>query len=71
MTLRYCSTTSIRSNGKDKKCNVLDHNKSLIKDPIKDAIPEYETFHVQYNTSVKDKCNIDQLMHSVSRRWKG
>jgi hypothetical protein len=47
---------------KRSRCNVLYHNKSLIKDPIKGAIPEYETFHVQYNTSVKDKCNIDQLM---------
>jgi hypothetical protein len=26
------------------------------------AILEFETFHVQCNTSVKDKCNIDQLM---------
>jgi hypothetical protein len=47
---------------KRSKCNVLDHNKSLIKDPIEGAILENETFHVQYNTSVKDKCNIDQLM---------
>jgi hypothetical protein len=23
---------------------------------------EYETFHVQYNTGVKDKWNLDQLM---------
>jgi hypothetical protein len=44
------------------KCNVFDQNKSLIKDLIEGAIPEYETFHVQYSTSVKDKCNIDQLM---------
>jgi hypothetical protein len=47
---------------KSFKCNVLDHNKNLIKDPIEGALPEYETFHAQYNTSVKDKCNIDQLM---------
>jgi hypothetical protein len=39
---------------KRSKCNILDHNKSLIKDPIEGAIPEYETFHVQYNINVKD-----------------
>jgi hypothetical protein len=47
---------------KRSKCNVLYHNNSLIKDLIECAIPEYETFHVQYNTSVMYKCNIDQFM---------
>ena len=32
---------------KRSKCNVLDHNKSFIQDPIEGAIPEYETFHDQ------------------------
>jgi hypothetical protein len=35
---------------------------SLIKYPIEGAILENETFHVLYNTNVKDKCNIDRLM---------
>jgi hypothetical protein len=26
------------------------------------AILEYETFHIRYNTNVKEKYNIDQLM---------
>jgi hypothetical protein len=47
---------------KRSKGKVLDHNKGLFKDPIKGAIPEYEAFHVQFNTNVKDKCTIDQLM---------
>ena len=34
-------------NWKRSKCNVLDHNKSLIQDPTEGAIPEYETFHDQ------------------------
>jgi hypothetical protein len=34
---------------KRSKCKVLDHNKSLIKDPFMGAIPEYETLHIQYN----------------------
>ena len=34
-------------NWKRSKCNVLDHNESLIQDPIEDAIPEYETFRYQ------------------------
>jgi hypothetical protein len=34
-------------NWKRSKCNVLDHNKSLIQDPTEGANPEYETFHDQ------------------------
>jgi hypothetical protein len=49
-------------NWKRSKCNALDHNKSLIQDPIEGAILEYETFHTHYNTNVKDKCNIYKLM---------
>jgi hypothetical protein len=29
------------------KCGVIDHNKSLIKDAIKGAIPEYDTRLIQ------------------------
>jgi hypothetical protein len=61
MTTRCCSTTSIRSSRKVPNV-ILDHNKNLIKDPIECALPEYEAFHARYNTSLKDKCNIDQLM---------
>jgi hypothetical protein len=61
MTLRCYSTTSIRSNGKDPNVMYLI-TISLIKYPIEGAILENETFHVLYNTNVKDKCNIDRLM---------
>jgi hypothetical protein len=32
---------------KRSKCGVIDHNKSLIKDAIKGAIPEYDTRLIQ------------------------
>jgi hypothetical protein len=37
---------------------------------MKSLLKEYETFHVQYNTSVQDKWNLDQLMAQCVEKKK-
>jgi hypothetical protein len=38
------------------------HEEFIVFMIMKSLPKEFDTFHVQYNTSVKDKWNMDQLM---------